>query len=76
MAGTFWAMTVVDIDVVDHAMIHDEDVLNDCIVLEETAVMSNDSLQMCENIANRITQMLHAKGHLSKSKKVCVVETH
>ena len=76
MAGTFWAMAVVDKNVVDHAMIHDEDILDNCVVLEDTAVMSSDNLQICESLANQITSMLHTKGHLPKDKKICVVETH
>ena len=76
MAGTFWAMAVVDKNVIDHAMIHDEDILDNCVVLEDTAVMSSDNLQICESLPNQITSMLHTKGHLPKDKKICVVETH
>lgn len=76
MAGTFWAMAVVDTNIVDHAMIHDEDVLEDCVVLEETSVMSNHNLQICESLANQITEMLHSKGHLPHNQKICVVEIH
>lgn len=76
MAGTFWAMAVVPADVVDHGMIYDETILEECVVLEETSVMTSENLKIFTNLANKITSMLHTKNDLSQDKKICVVETH
>jgi hypothetical protein len=76
MAGTFWAIAVVPADVVDHDMIYDETILEDCVGLEETSLMTSENLQIFTNLAKQITSMLHTLESLPQDKKICVVETH
>lgn len=73
MAGSISYLAIVDANIAEGAEVYDEDVLAAAVTLGEDKYLSPENYMAAKSLADAITTMLRATGHLPVGKKLEIV---